>query len=88
MSNTNVFGLTIKDYGEQVDNDESKARKDLEARYGEVLDTQQMQQKYLVLAFAAPCVVVERLSDGARGSLEFSHSPRFYHSFVADRVRK
>jgi hypothetical protein len=77
-----VNGLTIKDYGEQVDNDETKARAALEAKYGEVLDTAQMQEKYTILGFSAPYVVVERKSDHVRGSMEFSHSPRFYHSFV------
>jgi len=75
-------GLTIKDYGQQVDSDEDRARKDLESRYGEVLDTAQLQEKYSVLGFAAPCVVVERKSDGKRGSLEFTHNPRFYFGFV------
>jgi hypothetical protein len=87
MSDTTVNGLTIRDYGEQVDSDEAKARKDLESRYGKVWDTDELRKEFVVLGFCAPCVGAERLEDGARGSLEFTHSPRFYHSFVADRVR-
>jgi hypothetical protein len=29
----------------------------------------------------APFVVVRRLSDGQKGSLEFQHHPRFYFNF-------
>ena len=32
----------------------------------------------------APFVAVRRKSDGAKGSMEFTHSPRFYFNFVAD----
>ena len=37
--------------------------------------------KNQVLGFLAPFVVVRRKSDGRKGSLTFSHSPRFYFSF-------
>ncbi len=56
----------------------------LEAQYGQVWDTTQLQQDFAVTGFAAPYVVVMRLSDKKRGSLEFSHSPRFYYHFVVD----
>jgi len=36
------------------------------------------------VGFAAPFVVVVRKSDGVRGSLEFTHSPRVYFGFTAD----
>lgn len=57
------------------------ARKELEAKYGEVWDTTELQQAYEVVGFAAPFVVVHRKSDGVRGSLEFTHYPRFYYNF-------
>ena len=47
-------------------------------------DTAQMQELFTVHGFAAPFVVVTRKSDGAKGSLEFTHSPRRYFNFVAD----
>lgn len=53
----------------------------LEAKYGQLWDTAEMQAEYSVSGFAAPMIVVTRKSDGVRGTLLFSHMPRFYHSF-------
>jgi len=39
--------------------------------------------EFHVLGFGAPYVVVQRKSDGCKGSLEFQHAPRFYFNFVA-----
>lgn len=55
----------------------------LQAQVGEVLTTSEMQEKYDVQGFSAYMCVVRRKSDNALGSLDFSHYPRFYHSFVA-----
>ena len=87
MSDTTVGGLTIHDYGQQVDGDEARARKDLEERYGDVFDTQQLREKFVMVGFAAPYAVVMRIEDGQTGSIEFTHNPRFYFNFVADRKR-
>jgi hypothetical protein len=57
------------------------SRADLEARYGQVWDTDQLRADFEVLGFMAPFVVVTRRSDGKKGSLEFQHHPRFYFSF-------
>jgi hypothetical protein len=38
----------------------------------------ELQRDFEVLGFAAPFVVVVRRSDGVKGSLEFTHSPRVY----------
>jgi hypothetical protein len=56
-------------------------RKALEACYGQVWDTQKLQEDFNVLGFAAPLVVVRRKSDSVRGSLEFQHQPRFFFNF-------
>lgn len=48
----------------------------------ESMDTAQMQEKYEVLGFQAPFVVVRRKSDGVLGSLEFEHSPRRYFGWT------
>jgi hypothetical protein len=40
--------------------------------------TKQLQEEFEVLGYMAPFVAVRRKSDGARGSLEFTHSPRVY----------
>lgn len=77
MSNTHVGGLTIRDYGQQVNHEEKRARKELEVRYGRVWDTQELGREFEVTGFAAPFVVAVRRADRARGSLEFTHSPRF-----------
>lgn len=46
-----------------------------------VWDTKELQEDFEVRQFAAPYVVVKRKSDGAIGSLEFQHQPRFYFDF-------
>ena len=57
------------------------SREYLEAKYGTVFDTSQLQEDFEVQGFMAPFIVVRRRSDGVRGSLMFQHSPRLYHSF-------
>lgn len=74
-------GIIIKDYGLPVNPDIAKARQELEAQYGVVWDTSQMTQEYSVEGFSMGIVVVTRKCDGVRGSLDFSHSPRFYFNF-------
>jgi hypothetical protein len=46
--------------------------------------TDQLREEFEVIGFMAPFVVVRRKSDGVKGSMEFTHSPRFYFNFVAD----
>lgn len=46
--------------------------------------TDEVRELFTVHSFLAPFVFVTRKSDGAKGSLEFTHSPRFYFNFVAD----
>jgi len=57
------------------------SREVLEKQYGQVWDTDQLQDDFQVLGFAAPIVVVCRRSDNQKGSLTFQHSPRFYFSW-------
>ncbi len=47
-------------------------------------DTATLSQTFEVLGFAAPFVVVRRKSDGVKGTLEFTHSPRIYFGWRAD----
>jgi hypothetical protein len=65
-------------------NSEPGSRAALEAKYGQVWDTEQLRQDFEVIGFLAPIVVVRRRSDGMKGSLEFQHLPRFFFNFVAD----
>lgn len=43
----------------------------------------EVQKDYKITGFAAPFVMVTRLSDGAKGSMMFKHSPRVYFDFEA-----
>lgn len=47
-------------------------------------DSDQLRDQFDVIGFAAPFVIVRRKSDGKKGSLEFTHSPRFYFNWVED----
>jgi hypothetical protein len=47
-------------------------------------DTDQLREEFEVHGFLAPFLVVTRKSDGAKGSLEFTHNPRWYFNFVKD----
>jgi len=62
-------------------NAEPGSRADLEAKHGQVWDTDEMCQDFEAIGFAAPLVVVRRRSDRVRGSLMFQHHPRFYFGF-------
>jgi len=44
--------------------------------------TEQMQQEFDVMSFAAGMMFVKRKSDGQRGTLEFNGMPRVYHTFT------
>ena len=59
-------------------------REALEAQYGKVWDTKELQEDFDVHDFAAPFVTVTRKSDGKDGSLMFRHWPRFYFDFKED----
>ena len=67
-----------------VINAEPGSREALEAEHGQVWNTQELGQDFEVLGFASPIVVVRRRLDGAKGSLFFQHTPRFYFDFQAD----
>jgi hypothetical protein len=62
-------------------NAEPGSRAALEARYGQVYDTDELAEAFDVIGFMAPLVVVRRLSDNVKGSLEFQHHPRLYFNF-------
>ena len=62
-------------------NAEPGSREALEAAYGQVWDTTQLQEDFTVKGFLAPYVIVVRKSDSQKGMLMFQHAPRFYFSF-------
>jgi len=57
------------------------SREALEAEHGQVWDTDQLTEDFIVVGFMAPIVVVKLRSTGEKGSLEFQHSPRFYFNW-------
>lgn len=67
-------------------NSQPKTREELEAEHGEgnVFDTRELAQHFIVIGFASPLVVVRRKSDSRVGSLFFQHQPRLYYGFKED----
>ncbi len=53
----------------------------LEQLYGDVWDTDQLTEFFRPVGFMAPFLVVVRIADNVKGSLEFQHNPRFYFNF-------
>jgi hypothetical protein len=47
--------------------------------------TDELRRDFDVLSFLAPFVYVQRKADGVKGTMEFTHSPRFYFNFEADK---
>lgn len=67
-----------------VINESPRSRELLEAEFGKVWDTAQLQAEFEVIGFRAPLVVVRRRGDHRLGSLLFQGSPRFYFAYVPD----
>jgi hypothetical protein len=66
-------------------NAEPGSRDALAAKHGKVWDTDELADQFEVIGFLAPFVVVRRISDGVKGSLEFQHEPRFFFNFKKDK---
>jgi len=64
-------------------NSNPEAREELEKEHGKdnVWNTDEASEKFEFVGFMAPFVIVERKSDGKKGTLTFQHSPRFYFDF-------
>jgi hypothetical protein len=65
-------------------NDEPQDRTALEQFYGKVWTLAELGEEFVIKQFAAPLIVVKRLSDGVLGTMYFQHSPRFYFNFKED----
>jgi hypothetical protein len=65
-------------------NTDAGDRERLEEKHGRVWDTQQLQEDFEVLQFAAPLIVVRQKITGQMGSMFFQHQPRFYWGFKPD----
>jgi hypothetical protein len=53
-----------------------------ESYEGPVWTTDEMTKEFEAIGFMAPYIVVRRRSDGQKGTLTFTHRPRFYFDFV------
>ena len=64
-------------------NQDDKVYRDLvHAGHKEIMTTDEATKKYEFEGFGGGIAVVTRKSDGARGSLNFTHMPRFYFDFM------
>jgi len=64
--------------------DKAQVRADLESRHTDVMTTDEMTSSFEVRSFCMGLVFVTRKSDGVRGTLDFTHMPRFYFGFMPD----
>jgi hypothetical protein len=66
---------------------EELLRAQLEAQHGKdnVFNTKELSEHFEPVGFAAPMLVVRRLVDNQLGSLYFTHRPRLYYGFQADK---
>lgn len=60
-------------------------RAQIEEHYGQTWDTNELRRDFEVQGFSAPFVVATRKADNVTGSLEFTHFPRLYFSWRADK---
>lgn len=60
---------------------EQKTRETLEAEHGEVWNTRQLAQAFVVTAVIGNEIVVRRKSDNVVGVLSFQNCPRYYYGF-------
>lgn len=69
---------------QQIADEAAALRKELATRHADVMTTDEMRAKYEVSGFMAPFVAVTDKQTGKKGSLEFTHMPRFYFGWTAD----
>jgi len=62
--------------------EKTELREHLEKDFGEVLETKELQEKYEVISFLAPFVMVKLKENGQEGTMRFTHLPRFYYDFT------
>lgn len=74
----------IRELNAGLTQDEKTRLAELQLNYGRVWNKDQLREDFDVIGFAAPYVVVRERATGKKGSLEFTHMPRFYFSFVPD----
>ncbi len=85
----NVAFETVQRIASVKINSNPGERELLEAKYGQVWDTTEMQEDFTVESFAAPFVMVKHKESGDTGSMTFQARPRYYFDFqpVRDYAR-
>jgi hypothetical protein len=59
-------------------------REELEKKFGQVWNTDEVMKDFTVESFLAPVCFVKRKSDGIKGTLRFQHHPRYYFDFTEE----
>ena len=59
--------------------------KALEAKFGKVWTTQELEQDFVVTAFVGSTVVVRRKADDTVGTLEFTNRPHLFYNFQPNK---
>lgn len=67
----------LKQYRKEVED----ARNEMLKVYPDACTTDELQERYEVLSFLAPFVVVRRKSDNKLGTMQFNGRPRVYYAF-------
>jgi hypothetical protein len=88
MSNNDITEIPRKEEIQRINariesDDAEKEQKRLQDRYGsnDVFTTEQIREKFEVIQFLAPFIIVKEKSSGKVGSLRFQNYPRFYFDF-------
>lgn len=58
--------------------DETKERERLKKKWGNVYNTEEVQEKFQILSYLAPYIICIEKSTKKKGVLMFQHFPRFY----------
>ena len=62
--------------------EKEQLRAELEERFGQVWDTDELIKDFEVIAFGGPGFVeVDNRETGEKGTMEFTHMPRFYFDY-------
>ena len=61
---------------------EEELKIELETEYGRIYETEELMVEYEITSFMAPFVAVVRKSDNQKGTMRFTHMPRFYYDFI------
>lgn len=74
----------VRELNESLSSDEKTVLAELERSYGRVWTRDELREEYEIISFLAPYVLVRERATGKKGTMEFTHMPRFYFSFQLD----